>query len=245
MRQENVNAPSMTPEQRRIRQILRFRDCQARRRHWLSFWGIADWIACDRGATDRRDEQLRGQGYSDLFDAILAGEFDHHGRSCVLYLASHPQGKPRLSADKLRQLRDFYADTTMVNDQVLPRCWVPRPLAQRWFERRGIPWPRQFDPVVRTVPLGRSNEQAPASSSAAMAKEADPTAKVRGKPGPKPRLREDLVTKMLGDLCSGRRTPEQLKGDKLEALRTQYGGSPNTAKVARDETFERFAKLQK
>jgi hypothetical protein len=161
--QEKVKPPSMTREAH-IRQILRFRDCQSRRRNWLGFWDIADWIACDRGATDRRDEQLRAQGYSDLFDAILAGEFDQRGRSCVLYLAPLPGGKPRLSADLLRQMRDQYAGTTTINDEVLPRCWVPRSLAQQWFARRDIVWPGRFDPV------SGFGARAPASESASPSK---------------------------------------------------------------------------
>jgi hypothetical protein len=73
--------PPWVPRKRaHTRQILRFRECQ-QRRHWLSLSDIADWIACDRGTTDRRDEQLRAQGYNDLLNAILAREFDEHGRT--------------------------------------------------------------------------------------------------------------------------------------------------------------------
>ena len=172
--QEKVKPPSMTREAH-IRQILRFRDCQARRRQWLGFWDIADWIACDRGATDRRDEQLRAQGYSDLFDAILAGEFDQRSRSCVLYLAPHPGGNLRLSADLLRQMRDRYAGTMTIYDQVLPRCWVPRDLAQRWFARRDIIWPARFDPLSGFV------SRTPASESASPSK-APPDEKAKPTP---------------------------------------------------------------
>jgi hypothetical protein len=148
---EVLRRPSITPHQRREKRILRFQECQKRRRRWLGFWDIADWIACDRGATDRRDEQLRAQGYSDLFDAILTGHFDQHGRRCVLYLSPDSEKLP-LIAERLREMRDNYAGTTTMNDEVLARCWVPRSLAQRWFERREIPWPARFDPVPEKSP---------------------------------------------------------------------------------------------
>jgi hypothetical protein len=50
-------------------------------------------------------------------------------------------------------MRDYHAGTSTVSDQVLPRCWVPRELARRWFGRRDLPWPRRFDPVVGATAL--------------------------------------------------------------------------------------------
>jgi hypothetical protein len=79
---------------------------------------------------------------------------------------------------------------------------------------------------------------------AAEPKEAVETTRARGKRGPKRKLRDSLGAKMLDDLSSGRRTPEELKGDKLSALATQYGGSPNTANAARQDALSRFSEFQ-
>lgn len=69
--------------------------------------------------------------------------------------------------------------------------------------------------------------------------------KTRRKPGPKADLREGIIEKIFGDLSSGRRTPEQLKGDTLAALATHYGGSLNTAGNARKAALIKFAEFQK
>jgi hypothetical protein len=66
----------------------------------------------------------------------------------------------------------------------------------------------------------------------------------RKKPGPKPTLRDSLGAKMLDDLITGGRTPEELKADKLIALAYRYGGSQNTADAARGDALSRFSESQ-
>jgi hypothetical protein len=157
--------PWVGRKQARTKQILRFRERQQRRRNWISIADIADWIASNRGATDRRDERLRAQGYDDLLSAILNGEFDRDGRSCVLYLTPDTETF-RLQADLLRNMRDFYAGSMTVNEEVLSRCWVQRQLAQRWFERRELLWPKRFDPVEPLMSSSGTPSQAVATISA-------------------------------------------------------------------------------
>lgn len=149
----------------RTSEILRFRECQRRRRQWIGFWDIADWIACERGTTDRRDEGLRQQAYNDLLNSVLADEFERRGKSLVLHLSPHAQpgrGSLRLTTELLRSWIGYYAGTAMVVDQVMPRCWVPHGLARRWFERRAIKWPEVFNSsaALPEVPARRSNEKA-------------------------------------------------------------------------------------
>jgi len=50
---------------------------------------------------------------------------------------------------------------------------------------------------------------------------------------------------MLAELISGKRTPEQLRGDTGEALVAHYGGSQNTARGARKDALSRFSELRK
>jgi hypothetical protein len=66
------------------------------------------------------------------------------------------------------------------------------------------------------------------------------SAKDRNKPGPKPKTLMKCKAKMLADLTEGRRTVEELEQDTLAALVAAYGGSPNTAKKARDEAIAEF-----
>ncbi len=150
--QRRVHVGQPLPRAIRTKQILRFRHCQQRRRAWIGLWDIADWIACERGRTERRDEQLRQQGYRDLLDAMRHGEFDRQGVSLVLYLSPHPdaerkRGHLRLAQECLEQRVRYYAGTDLLIEQMLPRCFVPRALARSWFERRGIAWPGVFDPT--------------------------------------------------------------------------------------------------
>jgi hypothetical protein len=75
---------------------------------------------------------------------------------------------------------------------------------------------------------------------------AEPQRKGRhSKPGPEPKKRIGLADKMFDDLRLKRRTPEALKRDTLLALTKQYGGSPNTAKDARQDALARFAEFHK
>jgi hypothetical protein len=134
---------------RRVSQLRRFRNCQHRRRRWLSFEEIADWCSREPG-TIRRDETLRAQAYADLRDAMFAGEFGRGAHSLVLYFHFDPdalQGRLRLAPEGLTTWLDFYgADSPLITTEVLSRCWLPRHLSRSWFERRGLTWPTVFDP---------------------------------------------------------------------------------------------------
>jgi hypothetical protein len=66
-----------------------------------------------------------------------------------------------------------------------------------------------------------------------------------GRPGRKPKPRAEIADKMLADLTSGQRTAEELEGNTLDALKTEYGGSRNTADVARKHALARFSEIQK
>ncbi len=138
---------NMDRGRRRANQLHRFRDCQRRRRQWLSFEETTDWCAREPG-TLRRDETLRAQAYEDLRDAMLVGDFGRGPRSRVLYF--HPDGaelRLRLTPEGLRTWLDFYGThNPLITDEILSRCWFPRDLCQAWFARQGLTWPPAFDP---------------------------------------------------------------------------------------------------
>jgi hypothetical protein len=164
------------PWSRRDRWISRFRECQRRRRKWIGFWDIADWIASGRGATDRRDEDLRQQAYDDLLNAVLASEFERGGKSFVLCILpdSRPEpGSLRLTPQLLRERISFSGEALIV-EQVLPRCWVPRDLAWRWFARRGMAWPAIFDAAVDVARLSTLYPPADAAAGSEMHKQSHP-----------------------------------------------------------------------
>ena len=154
---------------RRVSQVRRFRNCQYRRRRWLSFEEIADWCSRDPG-TVRRDETLRVQAYADLRNAMLAGDFGRGAHSQVLYFhldANALEGRLRLAPEGLRTWLDFYgADSPLITTEVLSRCWLPRHLCRSWFERRGLTWPTVFDPpdVSPVVPQAGIAETVPVLS---------------------------------------------------------------------------------
>ncbi len=143
------------PEAILARRCRRFAQCQQRRRDWLAFADIAEWFARVRGTSEHLSEALRAQAYQDLLAAVLAGEFDHRGKSCVLYLDAQlyldadrcAAGTLRLTADRLRQWQEDYVGTPTVTEEVLAHCWAPRKLVQGWFKRRAIDWPLVFEPT--------------------------------------------------------------------------------------------------
>jgi hypothetical protein len=129
-------------------QLYRFRQRQRRRRQWLSFDEIADWCARIPRSL-RRDEAVRAQAYADLQEAMLAGEFGHGADSRVRYFQLDPgpiKARRQLEPERLRIWLDFYgANDSVIITEIFSRCWLPRDLARRWFERHGLSWPAHFE----------------------------------------------------------------------------------------------------
>ncbi len=219
----NFSDPSsVTRRQARARQIFRFRECQQRRRRWISIADIADWIATERGISDRRDVILLAQGYDDLLNAMLSGEFDHDGRSRILNLMPHSE-RLRLDVDTLRNMREFYVGTSMVSDEVLPRCWVPRELARRWFLRRDLPWPGHFDPVLTaTAPNDKTSAR---TDRATYEKRIADFRKLYGRDPPIQSTKSGLQGDREWAAANGISRPEIAKW-RLELLGRKIGGRP-------------------
>jgi hypothetical protein len=139
-------------------QIRKWKGRQRRQREWINFADMADW--CSRMPGDvARDRTRQAQGFLDLLDAVLAGEFDQAGRCRVGYLPGATTiAEPlrlHLQVDYLRDCRDAGAASAVLAD-----CWAPRVLCLRWFKARGIkPPPGLHDREAKPAASPTTNEQ--------------------------------------------------------------------------------------
>jgi hypothetical protein len=148
-------------EARRRAWINRFGKQQRRLRKWISVLDLADWCALSTttaGAVEQGRAPDLALGL--LADSILTGEFEHEGRSKILYLWSRITGLGsvpcRLTKEAFAQQRQYAVAMTPAEPlpmEVLARCWVPRWLARRWTEAHGYRWPSHFDPEGQSAAL--------------------------------------------------------------------------------------------
>ena len=121
---------------RRAARIARFAAVQRRQRDWISFEEIADWCARE-GHSVFGDESKRRAALDLLSSDLLAGMFDLGGRSRVLYL--HPEGRwLRMTADRLRQIKEWNADLDEGRSQYLPQCWIRRGMLDNFLARHRL-----------------------------------------------------------------------------------------------------------
>ncbi len=178
------------------------------------------------------DAQLRRSITIDLYEWIERREFAEEdvlmllggSKLCVPFpldevlndgtqkLIGNPESSPRRP---VFELRNFDRSVWLNLGAVI----LTRPAVRRYLDRCG------FDGAPRVTAEWFGKDATPGRKS----------------PGPKPKLRNRITEKMLADLCSGRRSKEQLQGDTLEALAKEYRGSPNTAKEARKEALTQFS----
>lgn len=122
---------------------------QERRREWITFREIAEWLSeiIGRGLPN---ERARANAYDMLQRDLLAGEFEEAGRSCVLYLHFYtPWAK--MTQQRLQVALDTFPIET-VRSAYLGRCWIPRRHFDRWLAKHELPLsPARFEPQVDTV----------------------------------------------------------------------------------------------
>jgi hypothetical protein len=121
---------------RRAAQIERFTDRQRWRRDWISFIEIADWFSCESRSI-RADETKRADALNALEKDLLAGYFEEHDRSRVLFLPPDMR-RARLTRDELREVIKHNLDGCHGRSQYLLNCWLPRTMVERFFARRQL-----------------------------------------------------------------------------------------------------------
>jgi hypothetical protein len=99
------------PEDWRMNREVRFTWRQRRKREWICFREIAEWLAelKGRGAPD---EAVRANAYNVLQRDFLDGDFEEAGRSRVLYLHSDTP-MARMTRKRLQTVIDLYSVETV------------------------------------------------------------------------------------------------------------------------------------
>jgi hypothetical protein len=114
----------------RIDREIRFIQRQRRKREWISFREIAEWLSEINGR-GVPNETARDNAYNMLQHDLLAGQFEEAGRSMVLYLhPATPMG--RMTPERLQSWLDTFP-VERVRSAYLGRCWIPRRMFDRWL----------------------------------------------------------------------------------------------------------------
>lgn len=119
-------------------------------------------------------------------------------------------------------------DGVMFETSVLLTLWPPRD-----SHRSALLSADLRDPVA-TVVESAAPGQLPLGGTDAVTK-LDTFKRARKKTGPKPVLREDIARRMVVDFQGEDRSLEE---EKIEALLSRYGSSPNTVDRARDQALK-------
>lgn len=144
----------------------------------------------------------------------------------------------------------FSSNTCRVWETALKAGEIRAPRASSPLSETAQPIPAALAETGAPAPEAANPQReyasvAPAEAAISEPEAAEPIPTVpakppRGKPGPPRDVRNALRDKMLTDLISRRRTLEQLRKDTHSALWAEYGGSPNTAKLARDDAIAEY-----
>ncbi|MGY3506649.1 MULTISPECIES: hypothetical protein [unclassified Bradyrhizobium] len=129
------------PRDWRLNREARFTWKQQRRREWISFREIVEeWLPEIDG-----HETVRANARDILLRDLLAGDFEEHGRSKVLYL----HFRTRMARMKRQHLLTII-DTSppdVVWSEYLARCWFPRSMFHHWLAKHELPRnPARFEP---------------------------------------------------------------------------------------------------
>ena len=216
----------------------RFTARQRRVREWINFAEIAEWCSREDGSI-QPNEKKRAAALDALERDLLAGEFDENGRSRVLFL-SPESTRARMTRAWLKDAIEYNYDGHQGRSAYTAHCWIPRDLAQRWFERHRLSLPPWLTPSV----LG-SAQGAPASRPLASHIETPPEEISRPaaegrKRGPRPRKLERAKEAMREDIRQGRQTTSSLRAMLEKELETIYQVSRDTARKARDAVLSEF-----
>lgn len=223
---------------------------------WIAFLEIAEWFAREGGSI-LADKGKREQAYRKLCTSLIAGEFEHRGRSLILLL--NPE-------------RDFYSPTTeawqalyngyrhefnLLIEFCLQWCWAPRELVRQWFTNHRLTLPPNLaveaptarGPRLRTPDPEPSRPALPVTSPGVVDLRSQPTdtasgsgtyqpdssgrigVKLGNPRGPRPTKRDQIVAQMMADFADD---APLLDSEKEETLSSKYEASRDTVRKARN-----------
>jgi hypothetical protein len=179
------------------------------------------------------DEQEAIRITDDIAEWYLRGEF--HDDEVVAYAGEPPalRSLAEIKDDARRRGENWH----LSQPEWRAVYFLTAPAARRYLQGCGL----VGGPRVLRDWFGAAEAEIPAAGGS---KAGLPKGRHR-RPGPKGEKRIGIADKMFDELRLQRRTPEALENDTLLALTSQYGGSLNTAKAAREDALARFAKFQK
>jgi hypothetical protein len=223
----------------RANRIERFTARQRRVREWINFAEIAEWCSKEDGSIVP-NEQKRAAAFDVLQTDLLAGEFEESGRSRVLFLLSTVT-KSKMTRASLKDAIEYDYDGQHGRSYAA-HCWIPRGLAEQWFERHRLPLPPWFARSARRfTPDTPATPQLPShiADRKASPKESSRVSRER-KRGRRPTKRARAMEAMRGDIRDGRQSASSLHAMLEKELAATYGVSRDTARKARSAVLSEF-----
>lgn len=140
--------------------VARFAKRQRHARRWIAFVDLVDWCAqSTTTASLDAEAKAREVAYQRLTDSMRRGEFEHDGRSRILYLdtlviSGGWSPRCRLTREQFEIALDGAATppNPSLPFTVLNCCWLPRELARQWLESHGYHWSPRFEPPPKRSP---------------------------------------------------------------------------------------------
>jgi hypothetical protein len=226
----------------RANRIERFIARQRRVCEWINFTDIAEWCSKEEGSIVP-NEHKRAAAFDALERDLLAGEFEENGRSRVLFLSSATT-KTKITRTSLKEAMEYNYDGKHGRSAYTPHCWIPRYLAERWFEKHRLTLPPWFTPSVLRVgqgapatpprPASRTDDRKPSPKETSRS---DAEGRKRGR---RPTKLERTKEAMRDDIRKDRRTTGSLRAMLEKDLEATYGVSRDTARKARIAVLSEF-----
>ena len=220
---------------RRENRVSQWAERMRRSREWIGFADIADWCAREKGSIIP-DDRLKIETYRALGASVASGEFEHSGRSRVVYTAAMIMpGYPV----RIRMTRETFDACPFPKQDTLEWCWIPRDLCRSWFEGRRLPLPPWISEGGGAVGKARGAGLQPKKTINHPVPNAQATPLPKKKRGPSDAKRKAAVDRMREDIRSERQSLLGLQQMKQEALASIYGlKSRDTARKALAEAAQ-------
>lgn len=146
--------------------ISKFAGRQRTVRRWIAVADLADWCAQSTTSVSIEVEaRTRELAYRRLTESVQKGEFEHDGRSKILYLdtlvtSDGASPRCRLTREQFEIAFDIAAalPAASLPITVLNCCWLPDDLARQWLEVHGYRSPPYLE-SVQTAPAGGGGGQ--------------------------------------------------------------------------------------